>query len=252
MLTEFPIAGYHYFCETLDITRPYPSSHPPTEPSWEFVWNAYLTAPFRRIGLPTIAPNILQGLAEQRALSDFRGRGFDVVLFARRSRLHAGTRYKARGLNALSAPANEIECEQIVFAPSLSGVGAAVGAVGAGEKIKAGEVKWGSYIWRRGSVPLRWSQAVKSNGMGTAISIEAERTFCGSRRYRIVSTFCHICLLLFDCLASSQPGGRGVRASEKSHQGSTRTDIHLLLLAFDAHLHAFHLCAMHCTSFIAL
>lgn len=70
-------------------------------------------------------------------------------------------RYKARGLNSLSAPANEIECEQIIIVDGA---------------------QWSSYVWRRGSVPLRWSQTVKPNGVGTAIAIEAQRTFEGSRR----------------------------------------------------------------------
>lgn len=92
MLTEFPISGYHYFCETVDITRPFPSSHPVAAPSWEFVWNYYLTQPFRRVGLAAVAPHMLQGLAEQRTLPDLLGKLFSVVLLARRSRLHAGTR----------------------------------------------------------------------------------------------------------------------------------------------------------------
>eukprot|EP00892_Ulva_mutabilis_P001530 jgi/Ulvmu1/11378/UM075_0040.1 len=162
MLTEFPIAGYHYFCETVDVTRPFPSAAPASVPCWEYVWNCYLTQPLRRVGLPNVAPHMLQGLAERRSLPDFTGKLFDVVLFARRSRLHAGTRYKARGLNALSAPANEIECEQIIL---MDGT------------------QWSSYVWRRGSVPLRWSQTVKPNGVGTAIAVESQRTFEGSRRY---------------------------------------------------------------------
>ena len=42
--------------------------------------------------------------------------------------------------------------------------------------------QFSSYVWRRGSVPLRWTQTVKSNGVGTAIAIEAEQTFRGSRK----------------------------------------------------------------------
>lgn len=71
-------------------------------------------------------------------------------------------RYKARGINSIAAAANEIECEQIITLQSA---------------------RWASYVWRRGSVPLRWSQAVKPNGVGTAIAIEGDRTFSGSRRY---------------------------------------------------------------------
>lgn len=162
MLAEFPVAGYHYFCETVDISRPFPSSHAVADPSWEFVWNYYLTQPFRAAGLPGAAPHLLQGLAEARTLPDIHGSVFDVVLVARRSRLHAGTRYKARGLNGAGAPANEIECEQLV--------------------LRDGGAAWSSYVWRRGSVPLHWRQTVKGNGVGTAIAIEPERTFQGSRR----------------------------------------------------------------------
>jgi hypothetical protein len=93
MLTEFPISGNHYFCETVDITRPFPSGHPVSEPSWEFVWNYYLTQPFRRVGLGAVVPHMLQGLAEQRSLPDLLGKLFTVGFIARRSRLHAGTRY---------------------------------------------------------------------------------------------------------------------------------------------------------------
>lgn len=107
MLTEFPIAGYHYFCETVDLTRPFPSDAPATEPCWEFVWNSYLTQPFRRIGLPNVAPYLLQGLAERRTLPDLHGKLFDLVLFARRSRLHAGTRC-ARAPPTLSAVSRHV------------------------------------------------------------------------------------------------------------------------------------------------
>ena len=36
-------------------------------------------------------------------------------MFGRRSRLHPGTRYLARGLNAAAAPGNEVEMEQLVW-----------------------------------------------------------------------------------------------------------------------------------------
>jgi SacI homology domain len=74
-------------------------------------------------------------------------------------------RYKARGINVLAAAANEIECEQIITLQ---------------------DERWASYVWRRGSVPLRWSQTVKPNGVGTAIAIEGDRTFSGSRRSALV------------------------------------------------------------------
>jgi hypothetical protein len=56
-------AGAHYYCETLDITRPFPSDRPAKDPSWAFVWNKALTAPFRRVGLDgafAVCPALLQ------------------------------------------------------------------------------------------------------------------------------------------------------------------------------------------------
>ncbi len=43
---------------------------------------------------------------------------YTLVLFSRRSRLHPGMRYIARGLNSLASPGNEIECEQVRLHPS--------------------------------------------------------------------------------------------------------------------------------------
>lgn len=56
-------AGAHYYCETLDITRPFPSDRPVKDPSWAFVWNKALTSPFRRVGLDgafAVCPALLQ------------------------------------------------------------------------------------------------------------------------------------------------------------------------------------------------
>ncbi len=51
---------------------------------------------------------------ESRTLEDNRGLRYTLVLFSRRSRLHPGMRYIARGLNSLASPGNEIECEQVL------------------------------------------------------------------------------------------------------------------------------------------
>ena len=54
-----------------------------------------------------------QGVVESRSLEDNQGTKYTLVLFSRRSRLHPGMRYIARGLNSLASPGNEIECEQV-------------------------------------------------------------------------------------------------------------------------------------------
>jgi hypothetical protein len=66
-------AGAHYYCETLDISRPFPSERPAHQPSWPFVWNKALSMPFRSAGLDglqTVCPALLQVLAGLQ----FRGR----------------------------------------------------------------------------------------------------------------------------------------------------------------------------------
>lgn len=166
-IVGFPIDGAHIYCETLDITRPFPSDRPVCQPSWEFVWNRWLTTSFRSLGLDSVCPPLLQGLAEARALEDFDGNRFSYALIARRGRLHVGPRYHARGLNDQAEPGNEIECEQIVWkhnAPNKP-------------------VAWSRYVWRRGSVPLWWSVSLKNVGIEAEIVIKPQNTFRGSYRY---------------------------------------------------------------------
>ena len=69
---------------------------------------------------------MLQGVVESRTLEDNRGIKYTMVLFSRRSRLHPGMRYIARGLNSLASPGNEIECEQVYLhsrAPAVPEIG---------------------------------------------------------------------------------------------------------------------------------
>ena len=61
-LTELDIDGKHYFCETRDVTRPFPSRMPVNEPDQEFVWNAWFSTPFVEIGLPRHCVTLLQVL----------------------------------------------------------------------------------------------------------------------------------------------------------------------------------------------
>lgn len=152
-LADLDIDGKYYFCETRDITRPFPSRMAIQEPDEEFVWNAWLSRPFKVIGLPGHCVILLQGFAECRSFGATEQQGGLVALIARRSRLHPGTRYLARGLNACSGTGNEVECEQIVWAPQ-----------------KGGQViPFSSYIWRRGTIPIWWGAEIKN-----AVSVEAE------------------------------------------------------------------------------
>ncbi|KAJ1271552.1 hypothetical protein BS78_06G135800 [Paspalum vaginatum] len=152
-LADLDIDGKYYFCETRDITRPFPSRMTLWEPDEEFVWNEWLSKPFKDIGLPGHCVILLQGFAECRNFGGTGQQGGLVALLARRSRLHPGTRYLARGLNSCSGTGNEVECEQLVWVPRKGGQ----------------RVPFSSYIWRRGTIPIWWGAEIK-----TAMSVEAE------------------------------------------------------------------------------
>lgn len=57
----------------------------------------------------------MQGLAEGKCQEDAAGKPYAVALITRRSSMHPGMRYIARGLNALASPGNEAEVEQIMW-----------------------------------------------------------------------------------------------------------------------------------------
>lgn len=99
-LTELDVDGKYYFCDSRDVTRPFPSSMPLDQPDDEFVWNKWLSAPFKTIGLPQHCVILLQGFAEVRSFGSLGQQEGIVGLIARRSRLHPGTRYLARGINS--------------------------------------------------------------------------------------------------------------------------------------------------------
>jgi hypothetical protein len=68
-----------------------------------------------------------------------------LILIARRSNRYGGTRFLKRGANVNGDVANDVETEQIVWDTNGS-LDMLVG-------------KFTGYVQRRGSVPLRWSQA---------------------------------------------------------------------------------------------
>lgn len=67
-LAELEIDGKHYFCETRDITRPFPSCMPLQNPDDEFVWNGWFSTPFKEIGLPQHCVSFCRGLQSAEAL----------------------------------------------------------------------------------------------------------------------------------------------------------------------------------------
>lgn len=60
MMHKYVLSNAHFYCETVDISRPFPSSSPAGDPSWEFVWNRWLSAGLRAVGLPDHCPHLMQ------------------------------------------------------------------------------------------------------------------------------------------------------------------------------------------------
>ncbi|PKA51081.1 putative phosphoinositide phosphatase SAC9 [Apostasia shenzhenica] len=165
-LTEFDVDGKHYFSDTRDITRPFPSAMTSQNPDAEFVWNAWFSKPFKDIGLPKHCIILLQGFAECRHFGA-SGQGGMVALLARRSRLHPGTRYLARGLNACSSTGNEVECEQLVWSIQKTGE----------------SCPFSSYVWRRGTIPIWWGADLKLTAAEAEIFVAAQEPYRGSSLY---------------------------------------------------------------------
>ncbi|KAL5972948.1 putative phosphoinositide phosphatase sac9 [Asimina triloba] len=197
-LVELDIDGKHYFCETRDITRPFPSNMPLQTPDDEFVWNGWFSVPFKEIGLPQHCVVLLQdicavvlvvwGLAECREFGSSGQKEGIVALTARRSRLHPGTRYLARGLEEIFAmplapppflqlhsylpiicimAGNEVECEQLVWLPRKTGQ----------------SIAFSTYIWRRGTIPIWWGADLKLTAAEAEIYVRDRDPYRGSLQY---------------------------------------------------------------------
>ena len=192
-LCEFSIDGTHFYCESFDVSRPFAygeSVDSSREPDDEWVWNAALSAPLRATNVPGACPVLIQGLVEHRELCDLKGKPFQLCVFGKRSSLHPGTRYLARGLNELGAPGNEVEMEQIVWCDASvgcspeadQGVSETVTAVEARESSNQ-SIKWSSYVWRRGSVPISWAQEIKQAYGEAEIQVSKENPYRGTATY---------------------------------------------------------------------
>jgi SacI homology domain len=59
-LAELDIDGKYYFCETRDLTHPFPSEFTLRDPDLEFVWNAWFSKPFKDIGMEEHCVVLLQ------------------------------------------------------------------------------------------------------------------------------------------------------------------------------------------------
>ncbi|KAJ5068749.1 phosphoinositide phosphatase sac9-related [Anaeramoeba ignava] len=151
-MMEFILDRVHFYSETYDITHPFPSSYDIDDYDPIFCWNMQFRKTFEELGLSRWCVVLLQGVAVGSFIPCFRNgilskhsqEEINLVYFAKKTNLNPGTRYYARGLNDIGESGNEMECEIICFLNSIK------------------VIKWFSYIYRTGTVPLRWKTSLKT------------------------------------------------------------------------------------------
>lgn len=231
-LCEFSCDGTHFFCHTFDVSRPFAYGGGGEKPDREWVWNASLAEPLQATGIPGICPTLMQGLVEHRELKDANGKLFNLCIFGKRSSLHPGTRYLARGLNDIGAPGNEVEMEQLVWCETDRAKSPALADTSESRDEKEGIVvspdgkswSWTSYVWRRGSVPISWMQEIKQAYGEAEIQVAPDNPYKGTGTYfsRVMNayrageraTFPITCVNLLRCA----PGKPEFLLSEHFHE----------------------------------
>ena len=100
-LREFAVSGHHFYSETVDLSRPFPSTRAPLDYDPEYCWNQWLASPFERAGLRNCCVVLLQGLGCSRTISCVGGT-ISLAIITRKSIANPGTRYNSRGLNEIA------------------------------------------------------------------------------------------------------------------------------------------------------
>lgn len=108
LLYEFPFEGLHYYCETFDLTHPFPSPFPVHKYDPEFCWNSFLANSFETIGLREACVVLLQGMALGRTLPVIDGQSINVCLITKKSNKNPGTRFYAKGLQEQAGISNHL------------------------------------------------------------------------------------------------------------------------------------------------
>jgi len=203
-LKSFPIADLHFYCESYDLTRPYPSKFAPHDYDEEFAWNHHLARPFHEVGLKEWTVVLLQGLAVGKVVKH-QDKNVFIALLCKRSAWNPGTRYNARGLNEKLAPGNEYEVEQLcwVTAPDKT-------------------IKYSNVIWRRGTVPIHWKSEI-TNAVSDANIIIAKDPFKNIELYyqRIMDKYGSLPMICLDLLRSKVAHPEEDRLSQHYQQSLT-------------------------------
>lgn len=162
LMMEFPIEGLHFYCESFDLTHPFPSVKKVVEYDVEFCWNDWMAKSFEKIGMREWCVVLQQGLATSKVLPKY----VTACLITRKSVKNPGVRFFARGLNSIGGVGNEMECELILWTG-----------------MDGNKVDWNSFVWRRGTVPIHWSSQLKSQVVRESEVIIRDKPYENSEIY---------------------------------------------------------------------
>ena len=191
-LMDFPIDGLHFYSETFDLrkslafhsSRSSSSSPPPKEEEEEeseWVWNEAIAKPLRDVlddDASRYVPVMIQGLAECREIlvdAPIRRKDRGTLRCLGNGVDYTRGRGLARGINEDGNPGNEVEMEQMVWRSSNGN--------SSGRNSGRKKTIWTSYVWLRGSVPLRWKQEIKQTVGDAQIEVETKDTYKNAERY---------------------------------------------------------------------
>ena len=217
VLSSVDLSGVHFYSTTYDATHPWCpiddgrslSDHThhtfvrSVSELWkvcdpDFTWNFEISGGFKKLGLDSLIPPILRGIAETSPLSS-TGNGTDVfaTLITRQKNLNPGSRYESRGLSPTSPGCgNEYECEQIVYHEYYKESGLLSKPLGLKftksrehgpvtptsqapsgsfeQALSTPSYSWSSFTWARGTVPLRWAHRLKKTQVTATLTVDKQ------------------------------------------------------------------------------
>ncbi|MCD9646748.1 hypothetical protein HAX54_036905 [Datura stramonium] len=182
---ELDIDGKHYFCESRDITRPFPSRMPLQNPDGNLCGINGFQCPSKRLDFQSIVlffcsvfpafvllfkPTLSVSESETdrcNILSFLINRGFAESRSFGSSGQQEGVVALLLVVGSTLGLGNEVECEQLVWVP----------------KSAVQSVPFNTYIWRRGTIPMWWGAELKLTAAEAEIYVSKRDPYKGSAQY---------------------------------------------------------------------
>eukprot|EP00927_Polykrikos_kofoidii_P001413 TRINITY_DN10528_c0_g2_i1.p1 TRINITY_DN10528_c0_g2~~TRINITY_DN10528_c0_g2_i1.p1 ORF type:complete len:1186 (-),score=172.63 TRINITY_DN10528_c0_g2_i1:261-3764(-) len=187
-----------------------------------FVWNRRLAEPLmcqNGVSARWFTP-VVQGFVEAKTCDvSVDRRKWVLILIARKSCRHAGTRYNARGLDDDGEAANWIETEQIALTP---------------------EGAWFSFIQVRGSAPVFWEQSSGKAAVNLTRGPELIATGFDKHRRLVEAEYGQVVFLSLLSRSSTKQATEGVLVDALDRQQRTQRDVQFVTVDFHARVGNFH------------